>query len=633
VSTDVAVTAQRSTRRPKVQPAQTVLDRVIYEAMVRFEPPPRLKVSDWADAHRVLSPESSASPGMWRTSTTPYLREIMDAFGDSHTEVIAFMKSAQVGATEALINAMLYVMANDPGPSMYIMPTLEMAGAISKDRVQPAIRDCDVLRDQVGAAKMKGSENTILRKSIAGAVTTFGGANSPAGLASRPVRVIFADEVDRFPASAGAEGDPLALAIKRTTAFRRRKILIASTPTVKGASRIEDWWEISDKRLYHTPCPRCSEFFVAEWEHVRWDDGDVSSVRLECPACGDRIEDSERAKMIGAGEWRATAPFSGVRGYRVWEIVAPWRRLTEIVNSFLVAKRSTESLRVWVNTCRGELWEEPGERIEAAALLQRRERYASEVPRGAVLLTAGVDTQDNRLEAIVVGWGEGEESWIVARETLLGDPTRADVWFELDAMLGRLWAREGGGHQAIECALVDAGFATQAVYSAVIPRQRRQLFASFGRSGGERGLLVSPPKPIKTAAGSVFRRIIDVDQAKALVYGRLRVNQPGPEHIHFPLTVGESFFSELTAEQLVTRRNRFGVPEKKWEQVKERNESLDCYVMALAAYRIKVPTPNRLEAYAARLMAGGATTGPAQVAPPPAQPKKPWIPPKRGWLK
>lgn len=614
----------------------TTLDTVERETRARFQPPPRLSVSDWSDQHRVLSSETSASPGMWRTSATPYLRELMDALGDSKTETIVFFKSAQIGATEALINSLLYVMANDPGPSMFIMPTLELAGAVSKDRLAPAFRDCDVLRDQLGSVKGRDADNSILRKGIGGAILTLCGANSPASLASRPVRFLLADEIDRFPSSAGSEGDPLALAIKRTTSFRRRKILLASTPTTKGASRIEDWWEISDKRLYHTPCLLCGVFFVIEWAHVRWEPGNASTAFIECPACKGHIEDTHRPAMMAAGEWRATAPFSGVRGYRVWEIVSPWRRLHEIVNSFLIAKTSVETLKTWVNTCRGELWEEPGEKIESASLMLRRETYASEVPAGAQVLTAGIDTQDDRLEALIVGWGPGEESWVISRETLPGDPARPEVWKDLDELLARTWVRQGGGVSRVQCALIDAaGHRTQSVYSAVIPRQIRRLYASFGRAGGERGQLVSPAKALKAAGGSVFRRIVDVDQAKALIYSRLKVAEPGAEHVHFPRSVGEVFFSELTAEQLVTRRNKYGVPEKTWVQVKERNESLDCFVLSLAALRIVAPNPQRFAAFAAKLMAsiaGAPAPAPApQGQTPTPQPARPPAPRVKSW--
>lgn len=147
----------------------------------------------------------------------------------------------------------------------------------------------------------------------------------------------------------------------------------------------------------------------------------------------------------------------------------------------------------------------------------------------------------------------------------------------------------------IQCALVDsAGHRTQAVYNAVVPRQVRRVYATIGRSGGERGMLVSPPKAIRAqGGGTVQRRVVDVDQAKALLFSRLRVTDPGPEYLHFPMSVGEAFFDELTAERLVTKRNKYGVPTKTWEQIRERNESLDCLVLALAALRVVAPNAAR----------------------------------------
>ncbi len=587
------------------------LDRVEGQTWRRLKPPPRLSVSAWADEFRVLSPESSPAPGRWRTSMVPYLRELQDALTDPATHTIVFLKSAQIGGTEALLNVLLYTLANDPGPAMYLLPTLELASAFSKDRLQPAIRDCAAIRDLVGAPRSRDADNTILRKGVGGAVLTIAGANSPASLSSRPVRLVLADEIDRWPASVGAEGDPLALAIRRTTAFTRRKIVLVSTPTVKGASRIEDWFAVSDQRAFLTPCPRCAEPFTIEWEHVRWDD-DPAMAYLECPHCHGRIEDHERHAMIAAGAWRATAPWAGIRGYRAWEVLAPWRRLSDLVASFLVARRSLETRQVWVNTCRARVWEAPGERVEPSSLLLRREVYAAEAPAGVAILTVGVDTQDDRLEALVVGWGLGEEAWILDRASLPGDPARPDVWAELDALLAREWVCALGGTMRTQCTLVDAGgHRTQAVYSAVIARQMRRVFVAFGRSGGEKGLIVSPPKPIRPASGTgtVLRHIVDVDQVKALLYARLRVAEPGPEYIHFPTTVGETFFNELTAEKFVTKRNKYGVPAKTWEQVRERNESLDCFVLALAALRLIAPSPPRFARLAAQVAAvrGSAT--------------------------
>jgi len=234
----------------------------------------------------------------------------------------------------------------------------------------------------------------------------------------------------------------------------------------------------------------------------------------------------------------------------------------------------------------------------------RREDYTGTVPSGVRLLTMGVDVQDDRLEALIVGWGPGEEAWVIERTPLPGDPARDDCWRELDELLMFDWPHADGGTLRILCTLVDAGgHRTQSVYNAVIPRQPRRVFASFGRSGGERGLLCSPPKAIRPAngTGTVQRRIVDVDQAKALLFSRLRVPEPGPEYVHFPTGVGETFFDELTAEKFVTKRNKYGVPSKTWERIRERNESLDCFVLALAALRIIAPTPARFDALAVKV--------------------------------
>jgi phage terminase large subunit GpA-like protein len=606
----------------------STLDRVERATWRRLEPPPRLSVSTWADASRVLSPESSASPGRWRTAVVPYLREIQDAVHDPRTETIVVMKASQLGLTEALINVLLYTLVNDPGPTMYLLPTLELASAFSKDRLQPAMRDCAAVHDLIGAPRSRDADNTILRKGVAGAVLTISGANSPASLSSRPVRLVLADEIDRWPASIGAEGDPLSLAVRRTTAFRRRKILLISTPTVKGASRIEDWFAVSDQRAYVTPCPRCGAAFVIEWEHIRWDAGDPATARLECPHCAGSITDAERLAMIAAGEWRPTAPFAGVRGYRAWEIVAPWRTLSQIVSSFLVAKRSLETRQVWENTCRARLWEVPGDSVEPSHLLLRRTAYAAEAPAGVVCLTCGVDVQDAYLAALVVGWGRGEECWVVHYATLPGDPARPEVWQELDALLLRGWVHEAGVTLRILATCIDSGgHRTQSVYSWVMPRQPRRIHATIGRSGGTHGMLVSPAKPIRPAhgPGTVLLRTVDTDQAKSLLYSRLRLtDRQGPEVIHFPMTVGEQFFAELTAEKLITKRNKYGVPTKVWEQQHARNEALDAFALALAALRLVAATPATLEAWAGRIAAAVAGPEPA-VAPsgPSAPPPRP----------
>jgi len=264
-----------------------------------------------------------------------------------------------------------------------------------------------------------------------------------------------------------------------------------------------------------------------------------------------------------------------------------------------------------------ESWEVPSERVESASLLLRREQYRADVPAGARVLTAGIDTQDDRLEILVMGWGAGEESWVVHREALFGDPAKPEVWRELDVLLNRPWHREDKRSAYVQCSLVDAlGHKTAAVYAAVVPRQARRLYASFGKSGGASGQSVSQLKVLNTPQGNVMRYVVDPDQVKATIYSRLRIeDKSGPGVIHFPMTVGDAFFTELTSEHLLTERNKYGIPSKRWAMRpgNERNETLDCFGMALAALRIVCPTPSRFEDLASKLEATAPEKPPVRV--------------------
>ena len=332
-------------------------------------PPPRMSVSDWLDSHRVIGVGyPSAFPGPWRTSRTPYLKEPLDSFDDPSVETLVLLFSSQIGKTEMLLGSLLYAYGADASPGMYVMPTVKVAEEFSKDRLVRALQTCVTI--QVGAQKGRDADNAILNKRVNGFALALAGAESPATLASRPVRRLWADEIDKYPSST-AEGDPLAQAVQRTASFRRRKIALASTPTVKGASRIEEAYEQSDQRKLFAPCPRCGVSFVVEWHHVRWQGDDPSTAHIlhdipeaevasgTDPGCGGRIEDHERQAMFSAAKWRPTNPIAAknVRGYRTWAIVSPWLRLSEIVAGFLKARRQPETLQSWINLIRGESWE------------------------------------------------------------------------------------------------------------------------------------------------------------------------------------------------------------------------------------------------------------------------------------
>lgn len=597
---------------------------------------PRLVVSAWTDRNRVIGRGyPSPFPGPWRTARTPYLREPMDAFIDPSVETLVLLFSSQIGKSEMLLNTMLYAYGVDPAPGMLVLPTLDLAAGVSSDRLAPALKTCTALT--VGSQKSRNTDDAVYHKRINGAPLTMSGANSPASLSSRPVRYLWCDEIDRWPGTT-PEGDPLSLAKQRTVAFRRRKIVLTSTPTTKGASRIEDWYERSDKRVYEMPCPRCVEagrtdaYFEVHWHHVRFERENTEDAHLEhvvydgrgdkAGGCGGRIEDRERADMAERGRWKATAHSAErIRGYKVWAIVSPWVRLKEMVDAFLVAKESVETLKAWVNLTRGESWEEATEKIESSDLLSLREPYLEEVPAGVSFLTCGVDTQDDRLETLVIGWGAGEEAWVISRDTVMGDPQNLETWKSLDEdILLRSWPVEGGGLTHIQSTLIDClGHRTQYVYQAVRARAARRVYASIGKSGGVAGQLVTAPTALETPQGNVMKVVVDADQVKSIIYARLRLtDRTGGEVIHFPESVGDSFFKELTAEHLVTERNKLGVPVKKWAKVKgrDRNEALDCFGMALAAMRIVAPTRARYADLAARVSAAVAESRSGKVAPP-----------------
>lgn len=611
----------------------TGYQQAFYRALM---PPPNLTVSQWADQFRMLSPEASAEPGRWNTSRAPYQRAMMDAICDPRVHTVVVMSSAQIGKTELLLNALGYTVDLDPGPVLLIQPTLEMAEAFSKDRLDPMLRDTPALREKVRQGR-KESSNTIRHKSFPGGHITLAGSNSSAGLASRPIRFVLADEVDRWEASVGDEGDPLALAGKRTTTFWNRKQLVVSTPTVKGVSRIEAKFAESDQRRCFVACPHCATRQVLEWKHVKWRNADPETAHLVCPECGCDITEAERQDMLRDPEWRASAEFRGVAGFHIWEAYSPWRRLADIVADFLEAKKAPDTLQVFVNTSLGETWEEQADdRTDlASVLLARRAPYPAVVPMGACCLTMSVDTQDDRLEALVVGWGIGEECWIIDHRTLPGDPQQQEPWQALDERLAASYEHESGALLNISATGVDtAGHRTQYAYDYVKPRQHQQVHAIIGRSGEGNAIIVnrSPANPRRPTLYTV-----GVDACKSIVYSRLKVTEQGPGHIHLPLShtkddayragIDEEFIAQLLAEKLVTK-HRMGVAVRQWVQMRPRNEALDLMVYSIFLLRLLRPD---LQALSDRLN----PTALRPVAPPPSAPQRtPWIPRQSGsWLR
>ena len=557
-----------------------------------WTPPPNLKISDWADRYRRLSPESSAESGQWKTDRAPYQREIMDAFNDPETQRIVWMKSSQVGATEVLLNVIGYYIDQDPAPMLCMQPTLAMAQAFSKDRLATMIRDSEKIRDCVKDPRSRDSGNTVLSKKFAGGNLSMVGSNSAAGLASRAIRIMLADECDRYEASAGAEGDPISLATKRTTTFWNRKIYLCSTPTIKGISRIETAFEESDKRYYYVPCPECKEMQILKWKNIVWDENKPETAHYACGECGAVINESKKQWMLKHGEWRATAEKTNTAGFHISELYSVWSTWAEMAINFLEAKKNPEMLKTWVNTSLGESWEEQGTTLDHEKLLERRLNYdIDSIPEKVLVIVAGCDTQKDRLEITITGFGRGYEAFVLDHRVLWGDPNAPQVWADLDELLRQRFKTESGRLIPISCTCVDSGgHSTNAVYEFTKPRQSRRIFAIKGLSVAGKPIA---NKPSYVGKNKAVLYGIGTDTAKELIFSRLMTDLD-KSTLHFPHNVDEDYFLQLTAEKRVTKFVR-GRKSLVWKQIRPRNETLDCLVYCFAAVYILNPNWDLLE--------------------------------------
>ena len=550
-----------------------------------MKPPPNLKIDEWADKHRRLSPESSAEPGLWSTDRATYQRGMMQAISDPKIENIVFMTGAQIGKTEIINNSVGYYVSQDPSPMLVVQPTLELAKMWSSDRLSPMLRDTPILKNLVKDPRSRDSGNTLYQKQFPGGYIAIVGANSPSGLAARPIRCVFLDEVDRYPASAGSEGDPIELSKARTKTFTyNRKIIMVSTPTNKGASRIESAFEESDKRYYYVPCPDCKHEQRLIWSNVNWEEDKPETASYICEECGSAWDDAMRYRAIKNGNWVATEDFNGTAGFHINGIYSPWTPLSEAVKGFLVAKKMPDTLRVFVNTYLAETWEDQGERVDDYAVAERAEPFGDKLDSNIMLLTCGVDVQDDRLELEVVGWGKDEESWSVDYRTLYGDPSTPHLWNDLENILKNIYETEDGRQIQIRSACIDSGgHYTQAVYNFVRPREGRRVFAIKGM-GGESRPIVS--RPTRNNIGKIRLFTLGVDSIKELVFSRLKINEVGAGYCHFPDDRPDEYFKQLASSEKIVTKFHKGFPRREFVKTRTRNEALDCRVYAIGALSI-----------------------------------------------
>ena len=557
-----------------------------------FKPPPKLKLSEWSDRYRKLSPESSAEAGQWNTSRAEYQREIMDTFNDPNIERIVVMTSSQVGKTEIILNAIGYYIDQDASPILIVQPTLAMGQAFSKDRLSAMIGDSEKLRGSVKDARSRDANNTTMHKKFAGGHLTIVGSNSASGLASRPIRILLMDEVDRYELSAGSEGSPIALAVARTKTFWNRKIFMCSTPTIKGLSAIESAFEESDKRYYYVPCPECEHKQVLKWKNVVWEEDKPETATYACEECGSVIEESKKQWMLKHGEWRATNQTNNTAGFHISELYSVWSTWSQMATNFLEAKKNPETLKTFINTALGESWEEQGDAVEYDTLLQRRLNYdKTNVPEDVLVITAGIDCQRDRLECQLVGWGKNYEAWVIDYRIFWGDPNALNVWQELDNYLKKRYKTESNRVIPISCACLDSGgHHTNQVYQFTKPRQARRIFAIKGLSTAGKPIV---NRPTFVGKNKAVLYGVGTDTAKEAIFARLSTD-PESTTLHFPNDVDEEYFKQLTAEKRVTKWLR-GKKSLVWKQIRPRNEALDTLVYNFAAIYILNPNYDVIE--------------------------------------
>ena len=587
------------------------LNKAMRKVLAGMTPPDDLTVTQWAEAKRRLSAESAAEPGPWRTERTPYLREPMDAFTDPKVRHIVMVAASQVGKSEFLNNCIGYIIDEDPGSILFIHPTTIDAQEYSKLRIAPMLRDSPALRQKIAAPKSRDSHNTILQKAYPGGILTMCGSTEAHALASKPIRYVFGDERDRWATSAGNEGDPWDLAMARQTTFYNAKAVEVSTTTIKNASAIEAAYYTGTMERWNSKCPHCGEYHEIRWSDIRFEYDEiivshkktykVKKVYYTCPGCGCISTEAEMKRA--PAKWIAENPEAygqGTRSFWLNAFVSQWASWESIVLKYLNALGSTKKMQVVFNTCFGEPWEDRGDIEDEDSLLARREDYGKdkngepvELPPGVLVLTAGVDTQDDRMEYEIVGHGFFGETWGIEKGIVMGRPDDDATWNKLDEVVfDRVMRFENGVGLRVSMSFVDeGGHFTQSVRAQCNARISKKVFCIKGMPGQDKPY-ISPPKKQKIfvnqiAVGTCWQYQLGVDSGKEIIMDNLRVQTPGQKYCHFPKRddYGSASVAGLLSETKVYDPNK----KQPWSWKKipghERNEPLDCRNYALAAFK------------------------------------------------
>lgn len=582
--------------------------KIAREVLSGFVPPPDLAPSAWAEKS-VYIPVGNAIPGLIRFDNAPYQREPLDMTHNPDCSRVTLMWGAQVGKTMLGLCAQAFRIAQNPSSQIMMQPSQGDLQTWLETKFNPMVEANDELQNLIAKPRGREGVNNQRMKSYPGGFMMFSWSGSPKTMRGRSAPFIVCDETDGYDRT--AEGHPVGLLWQRAATFGDQRMLLEiSTPTIKGASWIESAYEQGDQRRFYVACPHCGHEQVLQWGHVHWDKNDAGehlpeTARYHCAnhdaetgevLCAAQWTDAERVRAIRAGRWIAARPFRGHASYHLNELYSCFRRLGDVAQSFL-EKTSADDLQTFVNVSLAETWEERGEQADTGELISRAKAYPAAVPAGGLVLTAGIDMQQDRLEVEVVGWGLGEESWNVDYRVLWGDPLQGDVWDDLDALLSETWQHQSGAQLPVSAACLDTGGSagmTQAAYEYARGKTGRKLFAVKGVPGWGKPIVTSP---MRRGSGKRARKIdlfnVGVDEAKVVVTRRLGIRSQGAGYCHFPIDRDAEYFAQMTSEKLLTKYLR-GFSVREWHKTRPRNEAFDCRVYATAALKILNPNLARL---------------------------------------
>ena len=572
-----------------------------------LKPPPKLSMSEWAEEHFRLPERSSAQPGrfrLWR-----YQRDWLDVIGDDVTQRVTLLKSARIGFTKCLMACIGGFAANKPCSLILLVPTDSDTKRYATDEIEPSFAETPALRGLLGRGRVDGRNTMTMKTFLGGGSLKILAARSPRNLRAHDAKVLVVDEADGMEVT--SEGDPIALAEKRTLAHADRKIVVGSTPTTEGVSVVDKLYKESDQRIFEVPCPHCGGFFEILWPHIRWPEGQPKDAYCECPHCREQIAEHFKAEMIEAGHWRITRPeVQGHAGFRINALVslfanARWGVLAE---EYLKARRAGPmELQVFANTVEGRVWKQSVDSIDEASLLKKAEAFSLDsIPVEVLAITAGVDTQHDRLEVSFWGWAMDGTGFALGHTQIWGSTLEQATWDELDATLETTWRHPNGWVIGIDATAIDSGGTgsgaesrTQQVYDFCGPRYARRIYAVKGVGGARIEWERSKKKdlrvrlhlvgvdPLKTEIMERLAALPWVDEAGAPskeergLEGNIRLRNP--QALRVSADLPPEWFEQMTSERRFIRyvHNR-PIIEFKPTRAGLRNEAFDCAVYARA---------------------------------------------------